>query len=59
VQGLDDLTKEPLIQRPDDNLETAKTRIQLFHDQTEPIISYYRKKGLVAEVDADRAIDTV
>lgn len=42
VAGKDDLTDEPLIQREDDREETVKKRLQVYHEQTEPLISYYR-----------------
>ncbi|MDR3491158.1 MAG: adenylate kinase [Gammaproteobacteria bacterium] len=37
----DDVTGEPLIQRPDDHEETVKKRIAIYHQQTEPLIKYY------------------
>lgn len=40
--GKDDLTGEALIQREDDREETVKKRLQVYHEQTEPLISYYR-----------------
>ena len=41
VEGKDDVTGEPLVQRNDDNEETVKRRIQTYHDQTKPLINYY------------------
>jgi len=41
-EGKDDVTGEPLIQRDDDREETVKKRLQVYHEQTEPLISYYR-----------------
>ncbi|BCU07475.1 adenylate kinase [Allochromatium tepidum] len=41
VEGHDDETGEPLIQRDDDREETVKARLQVYHDQTEPLIGYY------------------
>lgn len=40
-EGLDDETGEPLIQREDDREDTVKARLQVYHDQTEPLIDYY------------------
>ncbi|HIU47998.1 MAG TPA: adenylate kinase [Candidatus Avimonoglobus intestinipullorum] len=37
----------PLIQRADDNEETVKNRIQVYHEQTEPIKEFYQKQGKV------------
>ena len=42
VAGHDDLTGELLVQRPDDNEDTVKKRIQTYHSQTKPLVTYYR-----------------
>jgi adenylate kinase len=42
VEGLDDQTQEPLIQREDDHEETIRRRLQIYHQQTEPLIDYYQ-----------------
>jgi adenylate kinase len=42
-EGKDDETGEPLIQRDDDREDTVKERLNVYHDQTEPLISYYSK----------------
>jgi adenylate kinase len=41
VEGKDDLTGEPLIQRKDDNAEVLRKRMQAYHTQTAPILAYY------------------
>jgi adenylate kinase len=43
VAGKDDVTGEPLIQRDDDKEETVKKRLDVYHNQTEPLIDYYKK----------------
>jgi adenylate kinase len=58
-EGVDDVTGEPLIQRDDDHREAVERRIDLFFDETAPLIEYYKKKSLVQRVDADQAIDAV
>jgi adenylate kinase len=40
-EGKDDVTGEPLIQRDDDQEDTVKARLKVYHDQTEPLIAYY------------------
>jgi adenylate kinase len=40
-EGKDDETGEPLIQREDDQEDTVKARLKVYHDQTEPLIQYY------------------
>jgi adenylate kinase len=41
VEGKDDVTGEPLVQRDDDKEETVKKRLEVYHQQTEPLVSYY------------------
>lgn len=41
VEGRDDVTGEPLIQRDDDSEETVKKRLEVYHAQTEPLVAYY------------------
>jgi len=41
VPGCDDLTGEPLVQRPDDDEKTVKKRIETYHSQTKPLVQYY------------------
>lgn len=43
VEGKDDVTGEPLIQRPDDQAETVLKRLEIYHNQTQPLIDYYKK----------------
>src|SRR5690349_12677798 len=43
VDGKDDITGEDLIQREDDNEETVRKRLAIYHEQTEPLIAYYVK----------------
>ena len=45
VEGKDDETGEPLIQRDDDQEETVKARLKVYHDQTKPLISFYGKEA--------------
>jgi adenylate kinase len=42
-EGKDDITGEPLIQRDDDKEETVKKRLDVYHQQTEPLVEYYKK----------------
>jgi len=41
VEGVDDVTGEPLVQRADDQEETVKKRLQVYSDQTRPLVDYY------------------
>jgi len=48
-----------LIQREDDNEETIGQRLNVYRDQTEPVIEFYRQRGKLTTVDADGPIDEV
>jgi adenylate kinase len=52
VAGKDDVTGEDLIQRDDDQEETVKARLKVYHDQTEPLIDYYTKYANSGETGA-------
>lgn len=41
-EGKDDVTGEPLVQRDDDKEDTVRKRLEVYHDQTEPLIGYYK-----------------
>ncbi len=41
VEGIDDVTGEPLIQRDDDKEETVRKRLSVYHQQTKPLVGYY------------------
>ena len=47
VEGICDKCGSELFQRADDSLETAKSRLAVFHKQTQPLIDYYEKLGLL------------
>lgn len=57
VADVCDACGDALYQRPDDSLETAKARLEVFYTQTSPLIDHYRKRGLlfeIAELDKDK-----
>jgi Adenylate kinase (EC 2.7.4.3) len=43
-EGLDDETAEPLVQREDDKEATVRNRLSVYHEQTEPLVDYYKNK---------------
>ncbi len=45
--------------RPDTSAEAIKKRIELFHEVTEPVIEYYRRKGQLVEVDGEKSIEEI
>lgn len=52
VEGKDDVTGEDLIQRDDDQAETVQARLKVYHDQTEPLISFYSKWAEAGEANS-------
>ncbi len=42
VEGKDDVTGEPLVQREDDKEETVRKRLEIYHAQTEPLVDFYK-----------------
>ena len=51
VEGVCDACGEKLILRDDDKPETVQKRLTVYHDQTQPLIDYYSKSGVMKEVD--------
>jgi adenylate kinase len=41
--GIDDVTGEPLIQREDDHEDTVRKRLAIYHEQTQPLLTYYQQ----------------
>jgi adenylate kinase len=65
VEGKDNITGEPLIQRIDDSEETIKNRLAIYHKQTEPLVRYYQDGSdqphmpHYLEIDGTESMDTV
>ncbi len=55
-EGKDDLTGEPLVQREDDKEETVKKRLDVYHEQTEPLIDYYQVFANSGDANAPRYV---
>jgi adenylate kinase len=55
-EGKDDVTGEPLVQRDDDKEETVKKRLDVYHDQTEPLIGYYKDWEATGEAGAPKYV---
>jgi len=56
VEGKDDETGEPLIQRDDDQEATVRERLNVYHNQTEPLIAYYSKWAASGEAGAPKYV---
>ncbi len=48
---------EELIQRPDDKAETVLNRLNVYHEQTAPLVGYYEKKGLLKKIDGAQGLE--
>jgi adenylate kinase len=57
--GICDLDGSALYQRDDDTEETQKRRIEVYFEQTAPLLDYYRDKRLLAQINGDQSIDSV
>ncbi len=51
AKGVCDICGGQLIQRPDDSEETVRERLRVYEENTKPLIEYYEKRGILAEVD--------
>ncbi len=59
VEGQCDACGAKLILRDDDKPETVKKRLTVYHEQTQPLIDYYQKKGILKKVDGTMGMDEV
>ncbi|MFE6228825.1 adenylate kinase [Streptomyces sp. NPDC057854] len=59
TEGVCDVCGGELYQRADDSEETVRTRLEVYHTQTEPIIDYYRAQNLVVTISALGKVDEV
>lgn len=50
---------EELIQRKDDSAETVLARLNVYHEQTAPLVEYYQKKGNLKVIDGAQDMDTI
>ena len=58
-EGICDACGGELILRDDDKPETVKQRLTVYHDQTQPLIDYYTKEGILKEVDGTLDLQAV
>lgn len=59
VKWLDDVDGTELYQREDDKPETVARRIEVYYQQTSPLIDYYQKEGSLVEIDGTQEIEAV
>ncbi|MBQ7587241.1 MAG: adenylate kinase [Lachnospiraceae bacterium] len=58
-EGICDSCGSELVLRDDDKPETVKKRLSVYHEQTQPLIDYYNKKGILREVDGSQDMNDV
>jgi adenylate kinase len=58
-EGICDKCGGELVLRQDDEPATVEKRLQVYHEQTEPLIFYYKKAGILKDLDGTLGIDTV
>ena len=59
VEGICDSCGGTLIQREDDKADVIKRRLEVYAEQTEPIISFYRNEGLLISISATGAVNEI
>ena len=64
VEGKDDVTGEDLVIRADDQEDTVRSRLEVYHKQTEPLVAFYKDlaskgKTYYLELDGDRPVETI
>lgn len=59
VENKCDVCGGELYQRPDDNEETVRNRLKVYHESTAPLIEYYRMKGILREIDGSKSIEEI
>ena len=57
VEGICDKCGEALTIRPDDQPETVRARLSVYHEQTEPILGYYKDQGKLIPVDGTASVE--
>lgn len=59
VEGICDRCGNPVVLRDDDQPETVKKRLDVYHEQTQPLIDYYTKQGILKSVDGTQPMGDV
>src|SRR5581483_1145740 len=59
VEGRCDVCGAELQQRPDDRLEVARRRLDVYSEQTAPLIEFYRHQGILVEINGMQSIEDV
>ena len=59
IEGRDDITGEKLVQREDDKEEIVQSRLNTYHELTEPLVRYYQKQGILKAIDGTGSTENI
>ena len=59
VEGICDRCGSKIVLREDDKPETVQKRLKVYHEQTQPLIDYYKNQGILKSVDGTQPMDEV
>jgi adenylate kinase len=59
IDGICDRCTGRLVQRSDEKPDVIKNRLNVYREKTKPVVDYLRKKGLVADIDANYPIEEI
>lgn len=59
IEGICDVTGEPLVHRDDDQEDVVRNRMEVFENTIHPVLDYYKSKGMLVGVNADQTMDEV
>jgi len=59
IKGKCDKCKGELFQRSDDKPEAVKKRLEIYSQQTQPLIDYYKKRGILVDIDTEQPLDKI
>jgi len=59
VEGICDRCGSEIVLREDDKPETVQKRLKVYHEQTQPLIDYYKNQGILKSVDGTQPMDEV
>ena len=59
TEGVCDVCGAQLVRRPDDDPAVVASRLDVYHEQTEPLIGFYTERGLLKRVDGEKSLDEV
>lgn len=59
VEGICDRCGGELVQRPDDNVETVTNRINVYEEQTQPLVDYYDEEGCLVRINGNQSLEKI